>query len=110
MTINYNPVPLDYTDEELRKVVEEYIDAQKTEFSFKRMCLAILHRAMDEGKTVDSRHTQYESNELKASDGIRISRILWDMIFEKRIIIAFGDNPYSSSYGNDTRFIKRENF
>ena len=80
MTINYNPVPLDYTDEELRTVVEEYIADQKSEFSFKKMCLSILHRAMDEGKTVDSRHTQYESNELKASDGNRISRILWDMI------------------------------
>lgn len=106
MTINYNPVPLDYTDDELRKVVEEYIDAQKSEFSFKKMCLSILHRAMDEGKTVDSRHTQYESNELKSTDGIRLSRILWDMIFERRIIIAFGDNPYLLTYGNDTRFIK----
>lgn len=108
MTINYNPVPLDYTDEELRMVVEEYIDAQRSEFSFKKMCLSILHRAMDEGKTVDSRNTQYESNELKASDGNRISRILWDMIFERRIIIAFGDNPYQSNYANDTRFLKTE--
>ena len=106
MTINYNPVPLDYTDEELRTVVEDYIAAQKSEFSFKRLCLYVLHRAMDEGKTVDSRHTQYESNELKATDGIRISRILWDMIFERRIIIAFGDNPYLTTYGNDTRFVK----
>ena len=101
-------MPLDYTDEELRKVVEEYIDAQKSEFSFKKMSLSILHRAMDEGKTVDSKNTQYKSNELKSTDGIRISRILWDMIFERKIIIAFGDNPYMSTYGNDTRFIKLE--
>lgn len=106
MTINYNPVPLDYTDAELRTVVEEYIAAQKSEFSFKRLCHSVLHRAMDEGKTVDSRHTQYESTELKSSDGNRISRILWDMIFERRIIIAFGDNPYLSTYANDTRFVK----
>ena len=107
MTINYNPVPLDYTDEELRTVVEEYIAAQKLEFSFRRLCHSVLRRAMDEGKTVDSRHTQYESTELKSSDGDRISRILWNMIYERRIIIAFGENPYLSTYcNNDTRFIK----
>lgn len=109
MNINYNPVPIDYSDEELRIVVEDYIATQRTEFTFKGLCLAVLHRAMDEGKTVDSRHTQYESNELQPSDGIRISHILWDLIFDRRIIIAFGDNPYRTiPHGCDTRFVRRQ--
>ena len=48
MTINYNPVPVDYTDEELRTIVEEYIIAQKSEFSFKGICRHVLQKAMDE--------------------------------------------------------------
>lgn len=109
MTINYNPVPVDYTDEELRIIVEEYIIVQKSEFSFKGICRHVLQKAMDEGRTVDSRNTQYESNELKASDGIRVSNILWDLIFERKIIIAFGNNPYRSMpYGTDTRFVKKD--
>lgn len=108
MTINYNPVPVDYSDEELKTIVEDFIVAQRSEFSYKGICRHILQKAMNEGRTVDSRNTQYESNELKASDGIRVSSILWDLIFEREIIMAFGDNPYQSlPSGTDTRFVKR---
>ncbi len=107
MTINYNPVPVDYTDEELRTIVEAYIASQRSEFSFKSICRHVLQKAMEDGRTVDSRNTQYESNELRASDGIRVSSILWDLIFERKIIIAFGENPYRSMpNGSDTRFVK----
>ena len=49
-------------------------------------------------------NTKYSSSDISIADGIRVSRILWEKIWNKEIFIAFGDNPYRAQYKDDTRF------
>lgn len=44
-----NAISINYTDQQLRILVEEYITMQRTSFTFKGVCSYILYRAM-EGK------------------------------------------------------------
>ncbi|CCX57297.1 unknown [Bacteroides sp. CAG:1060] len=102
---NPNPVPITYTPDELAIVISDYLEEVKTEFSFKSICSFILDKAIAEGKVKDSHNTQYSSKEISPLSSIEVSRYLWKLIWEKKIFIAFGDNPYAAHYNNDTRFI-----
>ena len=48
----------------------------------------------------------YVTPDISIADGIRISKILWEKIWNKEIIIAFGDNPYRGIGKDDVRFYK----
>ena len=59
-----------------------------------------------EGKLKKEANTEYSEIEMLPSDATKISRILWQKIWDKEIFIDFNKNPYSSNYPNDTVFIK----
>jgi hypothetical protein len=88
-----NPIQVNYTDQELRILIEEYIAMQRSSFSFKGVCSYILYRAMEEGKTANN--GIYESNQMAQKDGERVSVILDKIVAEGRI------------EKKDTIFIKR---
>ena len=79
-----NPIQVTYTDERLRTLVEEFITMQKHEFTFKDLCSYVLYWAKEEGKTANN--GLYESNELDAADGKRLSTILEKIVQEGRIV------------------------
>lgn len=105
ITYDSNPVPVTYTQEELRQVIEDYLNDVTTEFSFRGLCSYIIDKAITEGKVRDANHTQYSSREINPSSAIEVSKYLWELIWDKRIFIAFGENPYVAHYAGDTRFI-----
>lgn len=88
------PISVTYSDERLRTLVEEYITMQKHEFTFKDLCSYVLYWAKEEGKTATE--GLYESNQLDAADGKRLSLVLEKIVGEGRIA-ATDDN---------TRFLK----
>lgn len=45
------------------------------------------------------------SREMSPLSAIEVSKCLWELIWDKRIFIAFGENPYAARYAGDTRFI-----
>ena len=105
--MNNKRISINYSDEKLRILVEEYITQQKTDFTFKGVCAYILYWAMDEGcvsaraegtrslcraqagSTEGQERTNskvlYESNELAAVDCDRVSRLLDMIVVEQRI-------------------------
>lgn len=105
MTYDSNPVPVTYTQEELKQVVEDYLNDVATEFSFRGLCSFIVGKAIDEGKVHNAGHTQYSSREMNPSSAIEVSKYLWELIWDRRIFIAFGENPYAARYAGDTRFV-----
>ena len=105
VTYNSNPVPVTYTQEELRQVIESYLKEVDTEFSFRGLCSYIVDKAIKEGKVRDASHTQYSSCEMSPLSAIEVSKCLWELIWVKRIFIAFGENPYVARCAGDTRFI-----
>lgn len=102
---NSNPVPVEYTQEEMKQVIDNYLDDVKIEFSFNYLCSYIVDRAIREGKVANAQNTQYSSNVMNSTSSYLVSKILWDYIWNKKLFIAFGDNPYMGHSHNDTRFI-----
>lgn len=105
MTYNPNPVPVTYTQEELKQVIDVFLKEVTTEFSFRGLCSHIVEKAIKEGKVRDASHTQYSNRELSPLSAIEVSKCLWELIWDKRIFIAFGENPYAAHYAGDTRFV-----
>ena len=92
MTIYAQPIAVDYSNDELRILVEEYLSMQKSNFSLKGVCSYALYWAMEEGKTGEASNTIYESNQLKESDCQRISQILKSIVKDGRICKVVGDD------------------
>lgn len=82
-----SPLSIQYSNEKLRILVEEYITQQRTEFTFKSVCSFIAFWAMED----KSPGALYESNELQLSDQERISRILENIVADGRIAKLPGD-------------------
>ena len=87
MTDN-NTIAINYSDEKLRILVEEYITQQKTSFTLQGVCSYILYWAMEDGHTTGT--GLYESNQLAQADCKRISGVLEKITSERRIT-AYGD-------------------
>lgn len=90
MATIFNPVAVDYTDAQLRALIEEYITQQKSSFSFKGLCSNILYWAIEDGK-VAGVEGPIESNELHPSDRDRVKRILAAIVEDGRIAFAGGN-------------------
>ena len=92
MTTNANPIAVDYSNEELRLLVEEYLSMQKAKFSLQGVCSSVLYWAMEEGRTGGASNTIYESNQLRESDCERIRQILESIVKDGRICKVEGDD------------------
>lgn len=90
-----NPISVNYTDYELRNLVEEYITQQKSGFMLKGVCSYILYWAVEDDKIADGKIADgkalIESNELCASDQERVKRILDAIIADGRIETKSGE-------------------
>lgn len=104
ITYDSNPVPVTYTQEELRQDIDNYLKDVTTEFSFRGLCSYIIDKAIAEGKVRDASQTQYSSREINPLSAIEVSKCLWDLIWDKKIFIAFGENLYMAHYAGDTWF------
>ena len=107
-TFKSGPVPLTYTDEELLQLIDNYISESHGEFSYKNLCYYIVAKAKEEGKVEGAPHTEYSRSEMSINAGYKVSRILWEKIWNKEIYIVFGENPYQAHYNDDLRFLKYE--
>ena len=90
MNFTTNSIKLEYSDEKLSILVEEYIARQKKEFTFKGVCAYILYWAMED--EMAAKGTLYETNELQQADLDRIDRILEKIVKDGRIGKMSGDD------------------
>lgn len=87
-----NPIKIDYSDSELRNLVEEYITQQKNEFTLKGICSYVLFWAVEDTKVVEGKKL-IESGELHTSDQERVKQILEAVVADGRIA-ATADGSY----------------
>ena len=100
-------VPLLYTAEELKRAVELVMESFPASFTFGQLCNAIIDRVDSEGKLKKEPHTQYSSIQLTKDDTNKLSYMLWQSIWEKKLIISFESN-FQSTENKDFRFVKVE--
>ena len=110
MTVYYGEHPLQmiYTDEELSAKIGEFIadkikDGSK-HFSYKGLCNFLFRWANIDNKLKIEKDATYNQPVLHYNDATRISRLLWDRIWNKEIFIDFYENKYAANYYNDTYF------
>lgn len=83
-----NTKTINYSDEKLRILVEEYITQQKSSFTLKGVCSYVLYWAMEDGYTIGT--GLFESNQLAQTDCDRISAVLDKIVDEGRIAAKVG--------------------
>lgn len=87
---NSNTISINYTNEKLRILVEEFITQQRSSFTLKGVCSYVLYWAMEDGHTTNA--GLFESNQLAKSDCDRISKVLEKIVNEGRIAAADNDS------------------
>jgi hypothetical protein len=78
-----------YTDKELSELVENILENESVAIPFSQLCAKIIDAASKEGKLKVENHTQYAKIDVTQEDGERISRILWDLIWARKLCIDF---------------------
>ena len=85
-----NSISINYTDTELRNLVEEFITQQKTDFTLKGVCSYILYWAVEDGKN-SKKDSLIESDELQQGDQDKVKHILETIILDGRITVTAND-------------------
>ena len=84
MTKN-NTISINYSDTQLRILVEEYITQQRSSFTLKGACSYVLYWAMESGHTAGGPGQIYDSDQLQTDDCDRVHVILEKIASEGRI-------------------------
>lgn len=82
-----NTISINYSDEKLRILVEEYITQQRSSFTLKGVCSYVLYWAMEDGHTKGT--GLFESNQLSIVDCDRINVVLEKIVGEGRIAAVY---------------------
>lgn len=65
-----NPVPVTYTQDELKQVVDNFLKDVTTEFSFRGLCSYIIDKAIKDGKVRNANNIQYSSRQMNPMSAI----------------------------------------
>lgn len=94
------------SNDDLRSFVEDFIEQSDFYFTFNSLCLYIVSLANQKDLFVKESNVEYSEIELNGIDIKRINLIIWDKIWDRKIIIDFSKDKYQSS--NDYRFMKMD--
>lgn len=101
-----DPVPVTYDNQELEELIDKYLSDINGEFSYLGVCHYVVNEAKRNNRVEGAPNTKYSSSDISIPDGIRISKLLWEKIWDKEIIIVFGENKYRANYPGDIRLYK----
>ena len=109
MNYDSNPVRLLYNNEELRERIIMIMDSRDhtTGITFVNLCYQIVQMAFQEHqvKKVDE-NTTITSEELAPEEQVRVSRILWELIWDNKIFLLFGRSELLGLSNGEDRFVK----
>ena len=80
-----NTIQTNYSDAQLRVLVEEYITQQRGTFSLQGACAYVLYWAMEDGHTLPAAGALFQSDKLSPTDCQRVSAVLQTIVREGRI-------------------------
>ncbi len=96
------PLGLSYSDEQLRSVVAGFICIAPSTFRYMELYNYVMDRALHEDMFQKEPYTRYTNIVLTDYDEHRLSMILWEMIWDEKIVIEFRNNINHQSH--DTVF------
>ena len=109
-TMNYdaNPVHVLYDNETLKHLIEVIIGKNDTTSgtTFLNLCHQIRQQSIRDRALADLENTVYTSEELAPEDQVRVSRLLWELIWEHKVFLLFGRSPLLGLSNGEDRFVK----
>jgi hypothetical protein len=109
MNYDATPVHVLYNNEELRERILMVMEGRDTTtgITFVNLCYQIVQMAFQEHqvKKLDENVT-LTSEELAAEEQVRVSRILWELIWDHKIFLLFGRSELLGLSNGEDRFVK----
>ena len=108
MKYDTNPVHLIYENEELRDRILMIIEGRDktTGITFVNLCYQIIQIGFQENKVMIPADTIITSEELAPEEQVRVSRILWELIWDRKIFLLFGRSDLLGLSNGEDRFVK----
>ena len=108
MNYDTNPVHVLYNDEELTQRVLMIIGGRNapTGITFVNLCYQVRQMALQERRVIGEGSVIYTSDELAPEDQVRVSRILWELIWGHKIFLLFGRSELLGLSNGEDRFVK----
>ena len=108
MKYDSNPVHVLYSNEELRDRILMVIEGRDktTGITFVNLCYQIIQIAFQENKVKVPEDTIITSEELAPEEQVRVSRILWELIWDHKIFLLFGRSDLLGLSNGEDRFVK----
>ena len=108
MNYDSNPVHVLYNNEELRDRILMVIEGRDktTGITFVNLCYQVMQMAFQENMVKKSEDTIITSEELAPEEQVRVSRILWELIWDHKIFLLFGRSALLGLSNGEDRFVK----
>ena len=108
MKYDSNPVHLLYDNEELRDRILMIIEGRDktTGITFVNLCYQVIQIGFQENKVKIPEDTIITSEELAPGEQVRVSRILWELIWDHKIFLLFGRSDLLGLSNGEDRFVK----
>ena len=108
MKYDSNPVHLLYENEELRDRILMIIEGRDktTGITFVNLCYQVIQMGFQENKVMIPEDTIITSEELAPEEQVRVSRILWELIWDRKIFLLFGRSDLLGLSNGEDRFVK----
>ena len=108
MNYDANPVHVLYNNEELRDRILMVIEGRDktTGITFVNLCYQIMQMAFQENQVKKADDTIVTSEELAPEEQVRVSRILWELIWDRKIFLLFGRSELLGLSNGEDRFVK----
>lgn len=108
MNYDTNPIHTLYDNETLKHLVLVIIEGNDATSgtTFLNLCNQIRQQAIRDRALADLQNTVYSSEVLAPEEQVRVSRVLWELIWEHKVFVLFGRSPLLGLSNGEDRFVK----
>ena len=108
--MNYDSTPNKtlYDNETMKHLVEVIIEKNDSTSgtTFLNLCNQVRQQAIRDRALADLENTVYSCEELAPEEQVRVSRVLWELIWEHKVFVLFGRSPLLGLSNGEDRFVK----
>ena len=108
MNYDANPVHILFNDENLKQRIFAFINGNESPSgtTFTNLCYHIRQQAIADHAVADADTTTYTNDEIAQTDQVRVSRLLWELIWEHKVLLLFGRSELLGLSNGEDRFVK----
>ena len=108
MNFDPNPVHVLYDNESLKHLILVIIERNDAPSgtTFLNLCNQIRQQAIRDRALADLENVVYTNEHLAPEDQVRVSRLLWELIWEHKVFLLFGRSPLLGLSNGEDRFVK----